>query len=1178
MTIREIFISLGYEVDSNSESNANRNIQNLRDTADGLLSNLSVGFDNAELDGAIENLDEVRDSIEEATTGTRGLSESQGDLVDALEEVSESYDSVTESIDSLVESGGELEEVTSRNEEWVEANEELVETLEDVRQGFEDIVDEIPDEVPIDVPLNPQVDDTPVDVPVVADPDPLVVESRPEVPQSAEDAFVSNLTKIKAIATGIMGVVSVFLSLANANETIEEFSSINNQIKSATSGMADFEQAQSTILSSANDVRMSYESTASAISDLVSSSPDLFDTVEQAAEYNETCVKLFKSAGKSNEEVEALVKAIGVSYKKGAVDSGTISALLEQSPEAVELLNKKLGTTTDQLEELANEGGISLQDLTDSFMDSADEINEAFGDVRFNISDALLNIRNQWGFWLSDMDETYGITETIGTAMVNVFSKGMEALNGIVSIVENVVNAFGGVENVLTLIGIIAAAVLGNMMIPKIIAVVSAIMQMDKALLLAKAKIVAIIAVVVLIALLIEDFISFMKGEDSVIGALFEKAGIDAESARQTIITAWEAVKTFLVGVWNFLASLVQTVSSAIADWWIDNGERVSTALTQIWEALVTVLQVIFTGLFMLIKAIFTAIQMFWAEWGDEILSLFSIYFNTMVSLITPLLDALAALIVFVASVFTGDWQGAWTAIKDFFGAIWEAIIVILSGACEFLITLFTTLVDIVVTLLQGLYQLIVAILTMIMDFLQTMLEFVISLLSSACEMVISLITGLLDMITSLLQAIMDIFVSIFTSIVEFVLSLLQGLLDGVTSVITTIATAITDGLTVAIDFIKSLPSEAVTWGKDIILGIVEGIQGAMSAVTDAVSTVASNIKSVLGFSVPEKGPLSNFDTYMPDMIDLMVEGIEGTKGKVIDSVEGLASDISDSVNEEIEPPDISIPDIDAPDTNTPSPISIPVNTETVGEITTPDITAVTPETATQSAPDIPTDTTSTHTVETQEVGQGAEGNMAQKVQGYISVIKEVFDALEARLDKANENLTTLFELLKAIGELTLINDEPKDDDSDDAPPDWNNDNPDPTNPPQATDPEDGNTPDPPRESTPDKGEPESGLTVLVGLVQGIQDTLLHNQGNIDHGVQKLLEASTATQMSSVATPETALRTESASTSNVNINQNVNINNEFNGEVAGQQKSAEAMEKATKDTSSELARALQFTK
>lgn len=64
---------------------------------------------------------------------------------------------------------------------------------------------------------------------------------------------------------------------------------------------------------------------------------------------------------------------------------------------------------------------------------------------------------------------------------------------------------------------------------------------------------------------------------------------------------------------------------------------------------------------------------------------------------------------------------------------------------------------------------------------------------------------------------------------------------------------------------------------------------------------------------------------------------------------------------------------------------------------------------------------------------------------------------------------------------------------------------------------------------------------------------------------------------SAVASPNTAQTSIGGSTSKV-ITQNVNISNQFNGDRAGQQKSSEAMDKATGDSTEELARALQYAR
>lgn len=96
-----------------------------------------------------------------------------------------------------------------------------------------------------------------------------------------------------------------------------------------------------------------------------------------------------------------------------------------------------------------------------------------------------------------------------------------------------------------------------------------------------------------------------------------------------------------------------------------------------------------------------------------------------------------------------------------------------------------------------------------------------------------------------------------------------------------------------------NLGRNATTWGKDLTENMASGIRNTAHKVGSAVQGVASKIRGFLGFSEPEEGPLSNFHTYMPDMIDLMVKGIKDNVVKVKNEIENLAGTMSYTINTE---------------------------------------------------------------------------------------------------------------------------------------------------------------------------------------------------------------------------------------------------------------------------------------
>ena len=87
-----------------------------------------------------------------------------------------------------------------------------------------------------------------------------------------------------------------------------------------------------------------------------------------------------------------------------------------------------------------------------------------------------------------------------------------------------------------------------------------------------------------------------------------------------------------------------------------------------------------------------------------------------------------------------------------------------------------------------------------------------------------------------------------------------------------------------------NLASDAWNWGADMIQNIKNGIESKLNSVKNAASTIADAIKSRLHFSVPDEGPLSDADTYMPDMMKLYAEGIYKNIGIVDKAADAIAA------------------------------------------------------------------------------------------------------------------------------------------------------------------------------------------------------------------------------------------------------------------------------------------------
>ena len=744
------------------------------------------------------------------------------------------------------------------------------------------------------------------------------------------DKVNNTISGIKDTATKLLGAIGIGFSLTAVNGLVEEFTRVNNQIRNATEALGDQRDIQEEIMAAAEATRTSYSDTANVVSMLVKGNSELFGNVDEAVKFNNAATMLFKSAGKTNEDIASLMEAINKSFQKGYVDSETISQLLERAPEAVALLNKRLGTTSDQLEDMATEGTMTIEDLKAAFIDNIDEIEAGFGNVQYSITDALTVIRSKWGLWLAQTNETLGITDGIGRFMVSAFNNVIAVLNRVRNAITWLADKLGGVDKLFRLIAITAAAAFAVFNFSKI---TSGLSSISKLLTTINVKTLAIIAIIVLLALLVEDFINFMQGNDSLIGSLLEKAGVDVEAVRQTIINAWNAIKSFLLSVWDAIKKACTAAWGGIKDFFKEHGDEIKAGLLAAWNVIRSVLTAAWNVIRTVALAVFGDLQEFWRQHGESIMNALVTAWNTIQSILVGVWNVIKTVATTIFSGLQTFWQNhgeqitealvnVWNIIKNVLTAVWTIISTIARTIFNGLKAFWDTWGNTILTAISGVWEVIKAVFSTAFNVIADLFAVFAALFSgdwgalweNVKQLVSDIFGGIVNIVSTILSAVWSVISSIFTTIWNFISGIAQNIwnaittaftniLTGITTTVTNIKDAIVNGFTAAIDWIKSLPAQALQWGADIINGIVDGIKGAIGAVGDAVKGVADKIKSFLGFSEPDEGPLSDFHTYMPDMIDLMSKGITAGKEKVRKALEGITGDMSVVANANVASP-----------------------------------------------------------------------------------------------------------------------------------------------------------------------------------------------------------------------------------------------------------------------------------
>lgn len=476
--------------------------------------------------------------------------------------------------------------------------------------------------------------------------------------------------------------------------------------------------------------------------------------------------------------------------------------------------------------------------------------------------------------------------ERFANAMKTGISKGID-------VAKNIIGRFGGIENALKLLGIVAGAFIFAMNWSKIIGGAKTFMGfiqgIGKMFSISSLKVLALVAVIVILALIVEDFINFMSGNDSVIGSLFEKAGIDADAAREAILNAFNKVKTFLANAFEFIKSKTAGFVAKIKEYFSAHGEEIKAIFTNAWNAIKSVFIVTIRLIFLVVKTIFNILKAFWEEWGGTVLSFFAKTLNNAKKLFSGFLKVVEGICQFIKAIMSGNFKEAFDALLKIISGIFEMIVAIVQQVINLISTIITIGLGILISYWQTMWQ-------AICDFFIGIWNGIVAVVTSIWAGITGAITGAINSIQTTIQTVLEAifayFSTIFANVYTSVTTTFTNIFSGITGTIGNIKNTIVNGFNAAVDFVKGLPSQALTWGSDIIDGIVKGITGSISKVTDAVKGVAEKIKSFLHFSVPDEGPLTDYESWMPDFMGGLASGISKNKKSVIGEIKELASGI----------------------------------------------------------------------------------------------------------------------------------------------------------------------------------------------------------------------------------------------------------------------------------------------
>lgn len=569
---------------------------------------------------------------------------------------------------------------------------------------------------------------------------------------------------------------------------------------------------------------------------------------------------------------------------KNKVTYGDLSQMQANGIPIISQLAKHYGVAGDEIEKMARDGKISIEDMNQVLDKNAGaaaiEYSKTWAGVTSNIKSNIgkigADVLNEIFPQLKTQAE--GFLETLKSPAVRGFAKDLgvtlgEALKNVSNGIKGVVGWFTGLspemqKTALTIAGLVVAAGPVLIVVGKLATGIGAII--------------------------------------TVAGKMVPMLGL--------AVKAWKLLSlAFTASPIGFVIALVAGLVAGLV--WFFTQTEIGR---EIWGGFVNWLKDLWTGISEFFSGLWAGITKYFAE---AILNVVS-YFKMMGTVIPAL------------------WNALWSAVGNFFRSFWEGLKAFVRLGIEFIKALFFKFHPLgiiianwqpIVAFVKGLFDSIKTKISTALTAVRTTISNITNGIRNAWNAAWSAIGAFLSKTWATMKLGVSTALNAVSSVIRSILGFIRGIWTGAWNGIKTMFTKIWASIVSAagsfgssvktafsrvIDFVRGIPgkivgfftgmgSKLVASGRSLIGGFLDGIMAGFNKAKQAVSNGLSKIRNLFPFSPAKEGPfsgrgwvaysgLSIGETFSETIADSLKDG----RGDISDELGGIQDEFNDFSNE----------------------------------------------------------------------------------------------------------------------------------------------------------------------------------------------------------------------------------------------------------------------------------------
>ncbi len=439
----------------------------------------------------------------------------------------------------------------------------------------------------------------------------LMVAFGYDVDKASKNKVIKDANNLKGTLKSVLGTIGITISLAGVikfgKDSLDAASNLEQMEMKFNTVFGEMEKAADQWASSfADSIGRSRTTIKTYMADNQNLLVGMGMARDQATEMTEQMVKAaIDLASFNNISDDDAVNAMSKALMGETESAKRLGAVLNENTIATAMETLGLRGKFDALDEatkmqvryqaIMNQSQDSIGDAANSidtyegklraFNAKLNDVREIAGKFLLPYATKGLELLNKIVGKVQDFTEGLGDANEEGTA-ANRIMKGFEtaadfagrAIGKVVEYGRKAIDMVGGSENALKLLSVVIGAIMAYKIGGKILGFVQNLGSISKVLSGINVKALLIVGVIILLILLVQDFISFLQGKDSIFGTLLEKAGLDADEVR-------EKFKNFGAGIaetLGYIKAIAEPIISGLRSFWEQHGSAIMQGVNNV--------------------------------------------------------------------------------------------------------------------------------------------------------------------------------------------------------------------------------------------------------------------------------------------------------------------------------------------------------------------------------------------------------------------------------------------------------------------------------------------------------------------------------------------------------------------------------------------------------------------